>query len=92
MGKARPRWLVEGPNRCVTHTIILAHGILGFGSFPDLPSPLNYFNGVAAHLSKQGHLVTAPQVDPVGSVAVRGTQLMNAILQVPLLEDQSRCM
>jgi triacylglycerol lipase len=70
------------------HTIVLAHGILGFGSIPGWASPLNYFNGVAAHLGQQGHLVIAPQVNPVGSVALRGAQLKNAILQAPLLDDQ----
>jgi len=62
-------------------TIILAHGVLGFGSFAGLPMPVNYFNGVAAHLRRQGNNVIAPQVNPVGSVQVRGEQLATAILQ-----------
>ncbi len=64
------------------HTIILAHGILGYGTIPGVSSLLNYFNGVAAHLTKQGHTVIAPQVNPVGSVAQRGQQLAAAILAV----------
>jgi len=62
-------------------TIILAHGILGFGSFAGLPMPVHYFNGVAAHLGRQGYNVIAPQVNPVGSVAHRGDQLAKAILE-----------
>ena len=64
-------------------TIVLAHGILGFGSLPGMPSLLNYFNGVAAHLGQQGHTVIAPQVNPIGSIAQRGRQLAAAILAVP---------
>lgn len=70
------------------HTIILAHGVLGFGRLPGLPSLVDYFNGVAAHLQQQGHVVIAPQVNPIGSVAVRGQQLAAAILQAPASEDQ----
>jgi triacylglycerol lipase len=65
------------------HTIILAHGILGYGTIPGVSSLFSYFNGVAAHLTKQGHTVIAPQVNPVGSVAQRGGQLAAAILAVP---------
>jgi len=61
------------------HTIVLAHGIFGFGSLSNVP--LNYFNGVAAHLRRQGHLVIAPQVNPIGSVRQRGGQLAEAILE-----------
>jgi triacylglycerol lipase len=70
------------------HTIILAHGILGYGAIPGVSSFLNYFNGVAAHLTRQGHTVIAPQVNPVGSVAQRGKQLAAAILEVPLSGDE----
>ena len=64
------------------HTIVLAHGILGFGAFPGL-SLVNYFNGVAAHFRRQGHTVVAPQVNPIGSVKQRGEQLATAILRMP---------
>ena len=69
------------------HTIILAHGILGFGTLPGLPSLINYFNGVAAHLQSQGDTVLAPQVNPIGSVAQRSAQLGAAILAVPPSDD-----
>jgi triacylglycerol lipase len=68
------------------HTIILAHGVLGFGTLPGWPSLVNYFNGVAAHLSKQGHTVIAPQVNPIGSVRDRGSRLADAIQKVPSTE------
>jgi triacylglycerol lipase len=69
------------------HTIVLAHGILGFGSLPGMPSLLNYFNGVAAHLGLQGHTVIAPQVNPIGSIEQRAGQLAAAILAVPRTQD-----
>lgn len=61
-------------------TIVLAHGVLGFG---DLLGPFtfaHYFNGVAAHLRRHGHTVHAPQVNPVGTVQQRGAELAAAIL------------
>ena len=70
------------------HTIILAHGILGFGSVPGMPL-VNYFNGVAMHLRNQGYNVVAPSVNSAGSVAKRGEELATAILQVPL-QDQEK--
>lgn len=60
-------------------TIILAHGILGFGNLTGGFSPVNYFNGVAAHLRRRGHTVIAPQVNPIGSVQARGEQLAAAV-------------
>lgn len=61
-------------------TIVLAHGVLGFGHIPGLPSLFNYFNGVAAHLRRSGHTVIAPQVNPIGPLVQRGAQLAAAIL------------
>ena len=66
------------------HTIVLAHGILGFGALPGVSLLVNYFNGVADHLRNQGHTVHSPSVSTVGSVARRGQQLGNAILALPL--------
>ncbi len=66
------------------HTILLAHGILGFGADLKIRLPAQYFNGVAAHLEEQGHRVFAPSVDPIGSIAKRGRQLAERILEVPL--------
>jgi triacylglycerol lipase len=60
-------------------TIVLAHGIFGFGNLTGGFSPVNYFNGVGAHLRRQGHTVIAPQVNPIGSVQVRAQQLAAAI-------------
>jgi triacylglycerol lipase len=70
------------------HTIILAHGILGFGSTSGLPSPVDYFNGVALHWRNQGHVVITPSVNPIGSVAERGGQLADVILHVPLQQQE----
>jgi triacylglycerol lipase len=66
------------------HTIVLAHGILGFGALPGVSLLINYFNGVAKHLSNQGHTVHSPSVSTVGSVARRGKQLGDEILALPL--------
>jgi triacylglycerol lipase len=63
-------------------TIVLAHGVLGFGNLGGLPTFVNYFNGVAAHLRRQGHTVFEPQVNPFGSIAQRGTQLASAISHI----------
>ena len=66
------------------HTILLAHGVLGFGADLKVRLPAQYFNGVAAHLEGQGHRVFAPSVDPIGTIARRGRQLAERILEVPL--------
>ena len=62
--------------------IVLAHGVLGFGNPLGLPSLVNYFNGVEAHLKGQGYQVFAPQVNPFGSIAQRGSELAAAISRV----------
>jgi len=73
-------------------TIVLAHGVLGFGD--QLPGLLkflpaiHYFNGVADHLRSQGHIVLEPQVDPIGSVKERGDQLAQKILQQTAAGDK----
>lgn len=59
--------------------IVLAHGVLGFGRMMEGPMLIHYFNGVAAHLERHGHDVLAPQVNPVGSIALRGEQLAAAV-------------
>ncbi|MFZ6723378.1 hypothetical protein [Undibacterium sp. Ji49W] len=71
-----------------THTIILAHGVLGFGHYFGLPlpidSPIAYFNGVARHLKKRVDQVLEPQVSPIGSIAERAETLAKVIsLQPP---------
>ena len=68
--------------------IVLAHGVLGFGNLTEAPAFVNYFNGVAAHLEGQGHVVIAPQVNPVGTVAQRGEQLAIAIVRRFTTDDE----
>ena len=41
-------------------TLVLAHGILGFGNPLGLPFPVNYFNGVAKHLTDRRFRVESP--------------------------------
>ena len=57
------------------HGIVLAHGYLGFGDIDGL----NYFRGVSAHLTAQGHRVLQPPVDPKGSVQERSASLAKQI-------------
>ncbi|MBC3918905.1 hypothetical protein H8L32_15550 [Undibacterium sp. CY18W] len=70
-----------------THTIILAHGVLGFGHYFGLPlpidSPIAYFNGVARHLKKRVDQVLEPQVSPIGHIADRAKTLADIIRQQP---------
>lgn len=58
--------------------IILAHGVMGFGVL----GPLEYFNGVAAHLEKTfpGLKVATAHVNPIGSVADRAGALAEFIV------------
>ena len=61
-------------------TIVLAHGILGFGDLiPSFLPAVHYFNGVRKHLEDQGHNVIAPQVEAVGSVKKRGNELAEVL-------------
>jgi pimeloyl-ACP methyl ester carboxylesterase len=58
--------------------IVLAHGILGFGSiFPR--QPIEYFNGVKALYESFGHDVLCPSVPPLGSLDVRAKELERQI-------------
>jgi triacylglycerol lipase len=58
-------------------TIVLAHGLFGFGQlFPNPLSPFTtYFHGVADHLRARGFKVRELQVNPIGSVKQRGDLL-----------------
>jgi triacylglycerol esterase/lipase EstA (alpha/beta hydrolase family) len=67
-------------------TIVLAHGVLGFGTPMGLPLLLHYFNGVAMHLRRNGHTVIAPQVNPIGPVRQRGGMLGDATLSPKVAE------
>ncbi len=73
-------------------TIILAHGLFGFGDLLPgvlsfLPS-IHYFNGVADHLRSPSHVVLEPQVNPIGSIKERGNQLAEKILAQTKSEDR----
>jgi triacylglycerol lipase len=59
-------------------TIVLAHGVLGFGVL----GPLEYFNGVARHIEKtfSGIKVVTTHVNPIGSIAKRADELAKAIM------------
>ena len=58
--------------------IILAHGLLGFGSA--LPNdPLPYFNGVKPLYESLGHDVRCPGVAPLGSLESRSTALAQQV-------------
>lgn len=66
-------------------TIVLAHGLFGFGDLLPgilsfLPS-VHYFNGVADHLRDLGYTVLEPQVNPIGSIQDRANQLAEKILK-----------
>jgi triacylglycerol lipase len=64
-------------------TIVLAHGLFGFGELVPSFQRLNYFNQVADLLSQPDSKFNAiaPQVDPIGSVQVRGDALADEIRQ-----------
>lgn len=62
--------------------IVLAHGVLGFGSvIPGNLQRVNYFNEVKEHLEERfpGTEVFTPTVDFKGSIETRGQQLATAI-------------
>lgn len=61
--------------------IVLAHGILGFGSiFPN--QSIHYFNGIKALYESLGHEVLCPTVAPLGSIEARAAQLEQQILEL----------
>jgi len=57
--------------------IVLAHGILGYGTMP-LGESL-YFNGIANRYRADGHRVLVPTVAMLGSLDRRSAQLQSAI-------------
>ncbi|HEX3093102.1 MAG TPA: hypothetical protein VHW72_10800, partial [Candidatus Angelobacter sp.] len=68
-------------------TIILAHGIFGFGDLlPGFPSLVNYFNGVELHLGGFPK-VFVPSVNPIGCIEQRAKQLASAIANKSGLTD-----
>lgn len=64
-------------------TIILAHGIFGFGELIPGFTVINYFNGVKTHLELQGHDVIAPAVSLIGSIETRAKELADIVLHDP---------
>lgn len=54
--------------------LVLAHGILGFGS-DQFDFGINYFNAVRPIFERQGFEVFEPTVNPLGSLAERSEQL-----------------
>jgi triacylglycerol lipase len=67
----------------MTCTIVLAHGVLGFGSL----GPIGYFNGVAGHLERTfGARVITTEVSAIGSVAQRGAELAQRVTAFGLTE------
>lgn len=61
-------------------TIVLAHGLFGFGDLLPSFTHVDYFNGVARRFVQHGHKVIAPQVNPIGAIEQRGEQLASRIL------------
>ncbi|MFG6490580.1 lipase family alpha/beta hydrolase [Roseateles sp. BYS78W] len=60
--------------------IVLAHGILGFGSVLPM-QPINYFNGIKKLYEAGGHNeVFCPSVLPLGSLDARSTSLAGQVL------------
>jgi triacylglycerol lipase len=57
--------------------IVLAHGILGYGTMPFGESL--YFNGIAKLYRAHGHWVLVPTVDMLGSLDRRSAELQSAI-------------
>jgi triacylglycerol lipase len=55
--------------------IVLVHGILGFRE----KFGIEYFRGVAEHISAKGHKVIAPILDPTREIEYRGGQLRDQI-------------
>jgi triacylglycerol lipase len=68
-------------------TIILAHGLFGFGELlPGFPSLVNYFNGIELHLGGFPK-VFVPSVNPIGRIEQRAKQLASAIVNKNGLVD-----
>jgi triacylglycerol lipase len=62
-------------------TIVLVHGVLGFGRLPALPGgpEVSYFNGIAGHVRERRHQVIEASLDPIGTVAKRAARLASLI-------------
>lgn len=62
-------------------TIVLAHGLFGFGERIPGFQPVHYFNGIESFLESQDWNVVVPSVDPIGHVEKRAHQLIEQIPQ-----------
>ena len=69
-------------------TLVLAHGILGFGNPLGLPFPVNYFNGVAKHLTDRRFRVESPDVGAFSSIKTRGQQIGQFITRLRLAPNE----
>jgi triacylglycerol lipase len=78
-------WLRRRPWRGarVRYPVLLAHGLLGFGSIGVGSVKQDYFRGVADHLRRLGVTVYHPRVPLVGSVAERAEALAAAVRELP---------
>lgn len=67
-------------NGCVMARIVLAHGILGFGTVLPM-QPVNYFNGIKRLYEAGGrNEVRCPSVLPLGSLDARSQSLASQVL------------
>ena len=65
-----------------TKTIVLAHGLFGFGELiPGFSLP-DYFNGIEDHLQSKGHTVIAKNVAATGSIQERGDELAGILRDI----------
>lgn len=68
-------------------TIVLAHGLFGFGDLLPGFQLVNYFNEVAKKLAQPDLKFIAPQVNPIGSIQDRGDALAESILKHTTPDD-----
>jgi triacylglycerol lipase len=69
-------------------TIVLAHGLFGFGDLLPGFHLVNYFNEVANKLAQPDLKFIAPQVNPIGSIQDRGDELADDILKDTVPDDR----
>jgi triacylglycerol lipase len=65
-----------------TKTIVLAHGLFGFGELiPGFSLP-DYFNGIKDHLESKGHTIISRSVAATGSIQERGDALAGILRDI----------
>lgn len=67
-------------------TIVLLHGLFGFGQLSLGPVQLSYFQGIDREIAMRGHRVITPSVHPTASIASRAQQLKDILLNSDLTE------